>query len=118
MTSPIVVNLERLLGGPRDNALLRYSLGNEYLKAGEAGRAAEQFREAVTRDPHYSAAWKMLGKALEADGRAQDARAAYREGVAVAQARGDIQAAKEMTVFARRIDKALGGGGGGQAGGA
>jgi hypothetical protein len=33
---------------------------------------------------------------------------AYRRGIEVAQARGDLQAAKEMTVFARRIEKASG----------
>ena len=32
MTTAIIANLEKLLGGPRDGALLRYSLGNEYLK--------------------------------------------------------------------------------------
>jgi hypothetical protein len=34
--------------------------------------------------------------------------AAYRQGIAVAEARGDKQAAKEMGVFARRIEKQLG----------
>ena len=28
-----IIGLEKLLGGPRDGALLRYSLGNEWLKA-------------------------------------------------------------------------------------
>ena len=40
MTASVVANLERLLGGPRDTPLLRFSLGNEYLKAGDAGKAA------------------------------------------------------------------------------
>ena len=34
-----------------------------------------------------------------------DALTAYREGIAVAEARGDKQAAKEMGVFMRRIEK-------------
>lgn len=33
--------MEKLLGGPRDGALLRYSLGNEYLKAGDPAKACE-----------------------------------------------------------------------------
>ena len=37
--------------------------------------------------------------------------AAYREGIAVAEAKGDIQAAKEMKVFARRLERAASGGG-------
>ena len=35
MMTAIIANLEKMLGGPRDGALLRYSLGNEWLKAGD-----------------------------------------------------------------------------------
>ena len=108
MTAPLIANLERLLGGPRDTALLRFSLGTEYLKAGDATRAATHLREAVTMDPGYSAAWKLLGRALADAGRPRDALEAYRAGVAVAERRGDKQAAKEMSVFARRLEKTLG----------
>ncbi len=100
-------NLEKLLEGPRDNALLRFSLGNEYLKAGDAKRAAEYFRGAVEKDDNYSAAWKMLGKALVDLQQMPAALEAYRKGIAVAEARGDKQAAKEMSVFARRVEKLL-----------
>jgi predicted Zn-dependent protease len=111
MTAQVVANLERLLGGPRDTPLLRFSLGHEYLKAGETVKAAEQLREAVTRDPEYSAAWKLLGKALTDVNRPGEALEAYRSGIAVAERRGDKQAAKEMSVFARRLEKTLGDGG-------
>ncbi len=105
MSAGTIANLEKLLGTPRDNALLRYSLGNEYLKEGDAGRAVAHFQAALERDPNYSAAWKLLGKALESADRRQEAREAYLRGVAVAEARGDRQAAKEMSVFARRLEK-------------
>ena len=102
-----IAGLEKLLGGPRDGPLLRFSLGNEYLKAGDPARAAVHLREAVARDPKYSAAWKLLGKALVDSADPAGALAAYREGIAVAEARGDKQAAKEMSVFARRLQKQL-----------
>lgn len=105
MTTPALANLLKLLGGPRDGALLRYSLGNEFLKAGDMAQAIEHLREAVRRDPAYSAAWKLLGKALTDDGRTDEALAAYREGIAVAEKKGDVQAAKEMKVFSRRLEK-------------
>jgi len=105
MGSSQIANLEKLLGTPRDGALLRYSLGNEYLKAGDAERAIEQLREAVARDPLYSAAWKTLGRACEQAARSDDALAAYRSGLDAARRRGDRQAEKEMTVFARRLEK-------------
>jgi predicted Zn-dependent protease len=107
VTGPALQNLLKLLASGRDNALLRFSLGNEYLKAGEHACAAEHLRAAVDRDPAYSAAWKLLGRALEGAERFADALAAYREGIAVAERRGDKQAAKEMTVFARRIERKL-----------
>jgi len=101
-------NFLALLAAGRDNALLRFSLGNEYLKQGDAARAAEHLRRAVEHDPKYSAAWKLLGKALTDTEAWQEALAAYQQGIAVAEARGDKQAAKEMDVFARRIIKRLG----------
>lgn len=106
---PLVANLEKLLGTPRDSALLRYSLGIEYLKIENTEKATEYLRQAVARDPHYSAAWRALGKALEAAAQPADALEAYRSGVAAAQKKGDRQAEKEMTVFARRIEKRIAG---------
>lgn len=107
MNTDPIARLEQLLDGPRDGALLRYALGNEWLKAGDARRAADYLRSAVDRQPDYSAAWKALGKALTATGDSAAALAAYTRGIDVAQARGDVQAAKEMTVYARRLRRQL-----------
>lgn len=106
--NPRIESLEKMLGGPRDGALLRFSLGNEYLKAGDPAKAGKCFQEAVDRDSQYSAAWKALGKALAEAGDAAGALAAYEQGIHVAEAKGDIQAAKEMKVFARRLQKTPG----------
>ena len=105
MNPTLIANLEKLIGTPRDGALLRFSLGSEHLKAGDAGRAAGFLRDAVDRDPGYSAAWKLLGKALTDCGREAEALEAYRSGIAAASTKGDKQAAKEMAVFARRLEK-------------
>jgi len=95
--------LEAMLARGQDNALLRFSLGSEYLKAGEFRKAAEQFRHAVAHDPKYSAAWKLLGKALADAGDRPAAIEAYEAGIRIAEEKGDKQAAKEMTVFLRRL---------------
>jgi predicted Zn-dependent protease len=103
MQPQAIAALEKLLGGPRDNALLRFSLGNAHLGAGNPQRAAEFLASAIERDPNFSAAWKLLGKAR---GESEDfvgARAAYEKGIEVAEGRGDLQAAKEMRVFLRRL---------------
>lgn len=112
MPSGAIPTLEKLLGTPRDGALLRFSLGNEYLKVGDPERAAAQLREAVARDPGYSAAWKALGRALADAGREAEALDAWRSGIDAARAKGDKQAEKEMTVFARRIENKQQGGAG------
>ena len=98
--------LEKLLGTPRDNALLRYSLGLEHAKAGNREKAIGYFRDAVERDAAYSAAWKALARALQEAGKNDEALDAYRRGIDAARARGDRQAEKEMTVFMRRLEKA------------
>ncbi|MGQ0547764.1 MAG: tetratricopeptide repeat protein [Betaproteobacteria bacterium] len=103
----MISTLEKLLGTPRDGALLRYSLGLEYAKAGRHAEAVAQLREAVARDPLYSAAWKMLGKTLGETDALAEALEAYRQGIEAAKRKGDRQAEKEMTVFARRLEKRL-----------
>jgi Tfp pilus assembly protein PilF len=100
-------NLEAMLARGQDNALLRFSLGGAYLKAGDSDRAAAHLSQAVAHDPQYSAAWKLYGKALAESGRPADAIAAFDSGIAVAEAKGDIQAAKEMRVFRKRAEKRL-----------
>jgi Tfp pilus assembly protein PilF len=100
----MIPQLEKLLGTPRDGALLRYSLGLEYAKEGDP-RAIDQLREAVSRDPLYSAAWKALGKLLADAARKEEAREAYTRGIEAARKRGDRQAEKEMSVFVKRLDR-------------
>jgi Flp pilus assembly protein TadD len=107
MTSQQIVNLLKLVGTPRDGALLRFSLGSEYLKSAEFEPALLHLNAALEKDPGYSAAWKLLGHALTGHGRADEALAAYHKGIEVAKGKGDRQAAKEMTVFARRLEKAI-----------
>ncbi len=107
MTSQQIVNLLKLVGTPRDGALLRFSLGSEYLKRAEYEPAIAHLSAAVEKDSGYSAAWKLLGNALAEHGQSDEALAAYRKGIEIAKGRGDRQAAKEMTVFARRLEKAI-----------
>ena len=96
---------EALLASGKDSALLRFSLGMQYLKAGASARAVEHLRAAVAQDAGYSAAWKLLGKALAESGDSAGAIESYRKGIEAAEKKGDKQAAREMTVFLRRLEK-------------
>ncbi|MBR7540564.1 hypothetical protein KC221_30730, partial [Mycobacterium tuberculosis] len=59
----------------------------------------------VEQDPKYSAAWKLWGKAYQLVGDLAAARKAWEDGIVAAQAHGDKQAEKEMTVFLKKLNK-------------
>jgi len=103
-------NLELMLQRGQDSPLLRFSLGSECLKEGDHPAAVGHLREAVRQNPAYSAAWKKLGEAHAAAGAPEQAADVYRRGIGIAQAEGDVQAAREMQVFLRRLERALEGG--------
>ncbi|TPG11407.1 tetratricopeptide repeat protein [Rhodanobacter glycinis] len=105
MNAGLIASLRKQCDGPRDGALLRFSLGNALLADGEFQAAVDELRRAVGFDPAYSAAWKLLGKACLDAGQPQAAAEAWQSGIAAAARRGDKQAEKEMTVFLRRLEK-------------
>lgn len=100
-----VDTFEKMLADGNDNALLRYSLGNEYAQSGQSDKAIEHLARAVELNPDYSAAWKLYAKTLNDNGEPQTAIEAYEKGIAVAEKNGDIQAVKEMKVFLKRLLK-------------
>lgn len=101
----MIENFEKMLAAGKDSALLRFGLGGEYLKQGNALAAVEHLRTAVSIDPAYSAAWKLLGKCLLEMEDKDGARLAWQSGTAAAEAKGDKQSVREMTVFLKRLDK-------------
>jgi Tfp pilus assembly protein PilF len=96
-------NLEAMLAGGEDSARLRFALGSEYLKLGEAAKAVSHLSMAVTLDPDYSAAWKLLGRAQIQAGLGVDAIASYERGIEAACRGGDQQAEREMRIFLKRL---------------
>lgn len=105
MSDTLVERLRAQIGGPRDGALLRFSIGNALLGQGDYIGAAAAFREALDVDPAYSAAWKLLGKSLLAQDDEAGAAEAWRQGIDTAESRGDKQAGKEMAVFLARLTR-------------
>ena len=103
----VVGRFEAMLASGKDSPLMRYGLGLEYLKRKDYTRAVEHLGRAVAADPGHTAAWKQYGNALAAAGEPARAARAYESGISVADERGDMQAAKEMRVFLRRVRKSL-----------
>jgi Flp pilus assembly protein TadD len=99
----VIENLEALLAKGSDSPMLRFGLGKACVDAGRNEEAAAHLQRAVEQQPDYSAAWKLLGKALALAGRNGEAIDVYRRGIDVAEGRGDIQAAKEMKIFLKRL---------------
>ena len=95
--------MEQMLAQGADNALLRYTLGITCLKEGAAEAAVTHLEEALRQDSKHSASWKAYGKALATLDRVDEACAAYEQGIEVAESNGDIQAAREMRVFLKRL---------------
>lgn len=94
-----------MCGGPRDGALLRLSLANALLGAADPSAAIVEIEHALGYDPHYSAAWKLLGTARAAVDDAPGAIVAFERGIDAAARRGDIQSAREMSVLLRRLQR-------------
>jgi uncharacterized protein HemY len=95
--------LEQLLSKGNDNAMLRYTLGLVCFKEKDHEAALGHLEQALAQDRNHSASWKLYGKALVAAGKSAEAIMAYQNGIAVAEAQGDIQAVKEMQVFLKRL---------------
>jgi len=91
----------------QDSPLLRYSLGRECIKDGDLLAAIDHLRHAVEQNPGYSAAWKALGEAHAGAGSPERAAEIYERGIEAAQKSGDIQAAKEMGVFLKRLRRQI-----------
>lgn len=102
-----IAALEKMLAKGNDSAMLRFGLGKAYLDDGNDEKAIAHFQHCVSIDPSYSAAWKLLGKAYLQSGSREQAQAAWQQGLASAQAKGDKQTEKEITVFLKKLNKVV-----------
>lgn len=94
--------LEVLAMDPND-PMVHFGLGQEYMKAGVFPKAIEAFAAAVRCNAHYSAAYRFLGECYEKAQQPLEAKATYEKGIPIAQAQGDLEAAKAMSVFLKRV---------------
>lgn len=104
----LIANLEALIAAGKDSPAVRFGLGKARLEGSDHAASRAHLERAIEMDPAYSAAWKLLGKARTQGGDLDGAADAYRRGIAAAVEKGDRQAAKEMGVFLRRLERDAG----------
>ncbi|HEY4001565.1 MAG TPA: tetratricopeptide repeat protein [Candidatus Xenobia bacterium] len=100
--------LHELVAAEPDDYFTRFCLGKALIDAGRAGDAIEQLQQCIELNRDYPVAHRWLGVALQQDGRAEEARRVWEEGMAVADRTGLIQTGKEMGVLLRRLRPSLG----------
>ncbi|WP_038052967.1 tetratricopeptide repeat protein [Thioalkalivibrio sp. ALJ1] len=103
--SDMIERFQNMLDGGQDSAMLRFSLGNALATDGQLEAAVPHLERALELDGGYSAAWKLLAKTLVELERPEAALSTCERGIRVATEKGDLQAAKEMEVYARRARK-------------
>lgn len=96
MTSRIEALKQMLAQEPKDGTL-HYMLGNEYFKAQMHDEAVAAFRQYLTLADDEGAVYRVLAQSLERLGRVEEARQAYRDGVAAATRHGHQPMVEEFT---------------------
>lgn len=80
-----------------DDPFPRYSLAMTLRSSGQVEEAIAEFRELARRKPEYVPTYLMLGQALTALGRSDEAARAYEDGIAVATRGNDQHARGELS---------------------
>jgi tetratricopeptide (TPR) repeat protein len=79
-----------------DNELGHYRLGQLLMEAKEYEQAVTSFRRTLELSPHFSKVYQLLGQALVAAGKRDEAIAVLKQGFDVADERGDKMPRDEM----------------------
>ena len=98
-----IASLLKLVGTPRDSAMLRLTLARLLAAQADLEQAESHLEAATTMDSSYTAAWKELGRVRQRNNDPDGAARAWRRGIEVARGKGDKQAEREMTVFLKRL---------------
>ena len=77
---------KQMLTSDPDNAVVRFGLANEYLKAEQYQEAVEELERYLQQADDEGAAYGMLARALEQLGQRDRAREVYQQGIKAAEA--------------------------------
>ena len=78
------------------NEIGHFSLGREYLEAGEYAAAVQSLRRTVELNPNIAKAYQLIGSALLKQNKRDEAITALTDGVKIADSRGEMMPRDEM----------------------
>jgi Flp pilus assembly protein TadD len=96
MENERVAFLRQSLTANPEDTFARYALALELTRAGQPGEAWEQFQYLLEHHPDYSAAYYQAGTLLASQGRTDDARQVFTQGVEVTRRLGQKHAESEL----------------------
>lgn len=99
-----IASFRAMVAKSPDNALARFGLANELLKAGLHAEAAEHLRAYLARHDDEGNAWGRLAEALAATGDVDGAREALRTGIAASNRHGHPGMASEFEMRLEELD--------------
>jgi tetratricopeptide (TPR) repeat protein len=88
--------LEETLQSDPDNAFVRYALAMELANSDQSAEAWHHFERLLARHPAYSATYFQAGKFLVKQGRIQEARKVFAQGIEVTGSQGNLHAQSEL----------------------
>lgn len=95
-TSERMQTLRQMLEKSPDDTFLLYAIALEHKKHSDFPQALEYLNRVLEKDPTYAVAYHQAGLVHELAGDMESARKAYRDGMAVAERKGDLHAKEEM----------------------
>lgn len=98
-----ITQLKKLLDLDPNDETGYFMLGKLYLDNKQYTEGAEAFEKAIALNGDYSAAYRHAGDCYRLAEQTEKAREVYNKGIDVAQKRGDLQTAKEMQVYLRKL---------------
>jgi tetratricopeptide (TPR) repeat protein len=91
-----IEQFKKMADADPNNEIGHFSLGREYLAAGEFDAAVKSLRRVVELNPNIAKAYQLLGTALLRQERRDEAIAVLSDGIKMADLRGELMPRDEM----------------------
>jgi Fe-S cluster biosynthesis and repair protein YggX/uncharacterized protein HemY len=106
-TNTRIEQFRKMANDDPENALGHFSLGREYVNAGQFADAVASFERVLRIDPNLSRAYHLMATALLKQDRRDEAVRRLMEGAKVAHARGDVMPKNEMVKMLKELGAAV-----------